>query len=237
MVRHPNDKRPPHVPTPKEPKLWDKLPPPAQGDKDAHAIYAAMGKALDIWNQFEEALAQIFSFMVSESDTEPAERAYGSVVMFRGRKEMVEATADAFFFLRPETGTNFHSALKKLLLDGLNFAPRRNEIAHGVLRHNRSAPDGWPLERYIAEGILSPESLRPHPMRPLGFVLCPSDVASVKNQMEKTDFSLFPITYIPDFAYSSAEILIFSERFNELRRRAMRFPLAILQHRKMTPRT
>ena len=63
-------------------------------------------------------------------------RAYGSVIAFRGRSEMVKAAASAYFHENP------NRLSQKRLSDLLNLAgrysARRNEIAHGLLTNTHT---------------------------------------------------------------------------------------------------
>jgi hypothetical protein len=100
----------------------------------------------------EERLSELFAFFVGAVDgnsfdaAEPAIRAYGSVVSFGGRADMIAAAAEAYFHARPTTPL---SAEVKKMLDGpcRGFASRRNEIAHGrvVTRMESGKPDSCHL--------------------------------------------------------------------------------------------
>ncbi len=225
-------KTPRPAPTPKLPKPWDVPPPPKAGDKDETTLYAAIGRALTAWSELEERFASIFACLVVAGEPEPAARAYGSVLTFRGQKEMIAAAAEAFFFLYPNEGRNegsqLQAALGELLTEAGNFAPRRNEIAHGLVLENKPlAFDGR------ASGLFG--SMRPpmrDPKRPIGFVLIPADHATNKTEMEKGQTLLFPVNYVPRYVYSSAEIAAFTAEFQRLEQWARQFPLIILGHRE-----
>jgi hypothetical protein len=61
------------------------------------------------------------------AEYEGAQRAYGTITSFAGRKDMLDAAFEAFPHRKdiPE----FKGVLKKVS----NFSPRRNEIAHGMV--------------------------------------------------------------------------------------------------------
>ncbi len=85
---------------------WDVPPTPAYGDSHEDAISIAVGRALTAWEFLEEELAEIFAIMVNAemADLErvPAIRAYGSVITARGRADMLEAAAEAYFVNKPD---------------------------------------------------------------------------------------------------------------------------------------
>lgn len=134
--------RPP--PTPKTPRPWDAPPPPEKGDEDSDVLYAAIGRALSEWEHLEEELARIFSSLVVGGEGTAAERSYGAVATFRGRMDMIEAAAEAFFFLYPDDRSSLGNDLHVLITSARSFGARRNEIAHGIVRHNVRTGD-WAL--------------------------------------------------------------------------------------------
>jgi hypothetical protein len=85
-------------------------------------------------------MATLFArFIGVQTDTLPATRAYGSVLTFRGRAEMVEAASEAYFFSTPDS--ELEPELNEVLKEARNYATRRNEIAHGIVR-SFEVPDG-----------------------------------------------------------------------------------------------
>ena len=116
--------------TPKATKPWDVPIFPKHGDIDVQILYATVGHALTRWEAMEERLAHLFSILIGLHDpSEIAERAYGAVVTFRGRKEMIERAADLYFGLFPDA--TIKSMFDEAMLYAQGFAARRNEIAHG----------------------------------------------------------------------------------------------------------
>src|SRR5205807_282364 len=61
----------------------------------------------------------------------PAYRAYGSVISFNGRKQMVESASDAYFAALPSSILS--SILRKVLTGAGALSSNRNRIAHGVV--------------------------------------------------------------------------------------------------------
>src|SRR6202047_2518997 len=92
-------------------------------------MFTSVGRALTRWEEFEVVFASLFSALVAaEDDNAAAIRAYGSVITFRGRAEMVKSAAEVHFSLFR------NSALEKdfraLVNELTNHASaRRNEIA------------------------------------------------------------------------------------------------------------
>lgn len=115
------------------PNPWD-VPPYAQsGESKPDPIYLAIGYSLSTWEFLEEALASLFAFLVGKGRTYPetsaAMRAYGSIVSFNSRAEMIGAAAKGFFQEHEikDQEPEFREILKKCN----GWAARRNDIAHG----------------------------------------------------------------------------------------------------------
>ena len=116
------------------------LPPPAEcwkyipsdkGDDVGDSIYLSVGKALSAWEMVEGAFAGIFSrFLFSESWA--AERAYGTIVGNRARKEMLEAVAEIFFKFKKVSDEDQKSF--RLIMEHFRQASAiRNNVAHGYV--------------------------------------------------------------------------------------------------------
>jgi hypothetical protein len=113
---------------------WDVPPKPTSSTDSSETLYASVGQALSNWELVEQELGQIFAIFVGwpvfgNPLEEPALRAYGSVVSFNGRADMLEAASKAFFSQKP----NPHIELKfrGLMAQTKGFSGRRNDIAHG----------------------------------------------------------------------------------------------------------
>jgi hypothetical protein len=196
-------------PTPKAPKPWDVPPYPLKGDAVAETTYAAVGRALSAWEVFERVLSHIFAGLVSDRDDDlPALRAYGSIVTFRGRTEMIRAAAEAYFAAYPNPGG--HTLLKKLLDDALEFSGRRNEIAHGFV-------NGWRPEQ-------APKSDH-------GFVLMPFHYSPRKSKFDTSEILMQSSPRRPvlrqAYIYSSKEIDAFRVQFESLARHAQNLSIGI----------
>jgi hypothetical protein len=114
---------------------WDHIPPATRGDRTATPIFTAVGQIMSAWEFIEFDLSEMFEIFTggraSSKGMSPALRAYGTIINFRSRKEMLSAAAKVFFKANPRTRLErpFKSALKKCN----GWADRRNEVAHGIV--------------------------------------------------------------------------------------------------------
>jgi len=121
-------------------KPWDPRPWPTRGDDSIEVLYAAAGRALSQWERYEGALSLLFSAFVSTALTQAARRAYRAVRRFEGRTDMLRAAAEAYFGEKPDS--DLVTQFEEILQSAINFAPRRTDIAHGVVDHFMSYPPG-----------------------------------------------------------------------------------------------
>lgn len=121
----------------KERKPWDTFPLADVGDDTDETTYAAAGKALSKWNEFEGALVHLFSCFIMRPGSFngyslAATRAFGAIHAFEGRIEMVREAGLAYFHELPHKETE--AKFKNLITHGKGSCSRRNEIAHGIVR-------------------------------------------------------------------------------------------------------
>jgi len=172
MAKYSSDKRP--AATPKTKKAWDQPSPPTKGDEKQETTFVAVGRALTAWEEFESAFAHLFSEVIGVSgDNLPAIRAYGAVLTFRGRAEMMEAAAEAYFFEHPQE--KLQRDMKNLLTAAKGFAARRNEIAHGIVR-NRMVPSHVIMNRQ--GGMLQMSKARGWAVEPSDYMTGKTDLAA-----------------------------------------------------------
>jgi hypothetical protein len=107
--------------------------------------------ALTSWEFIETALADIFSVVVGEAaigfiPRTPASMAYGTIVGFGGRADMLDAAARGFFRLsdKEKRNADFAQATNQiqgqfevLLKEARAFAARQNDIAHGQVNSDK----------------------------------------------------------------------------------------------------
>jgi hypothetical protein len=172
------------------PNPWDIPPQPDRGDVDENALFAEIGKALTEWEQVDAACAELFAVFVSVARSsihhDPAIRAYGTVVSYRGRCEMLRAAADAYFHHRKKKRAAFEKRLHSLINECQAFSDRRNEIVHG---HVSVAFD-----------------MRGGGSRNIGHYLLPSQYNPRK----------FKIKSFASYAYTTKEVIHFRQEFTKL---------------------
>src|SRR5579862_3152347 len=81
---------------------WAIPPVVTSGDPDLNTVWRAVGEALSSWEWVEGYLSLIFCEMVSDKWSFPAHRAYGGIVAFNGRADMLRNAAEAYFVTRPD---------------------------------------------------------------------------------------------------------------------------------------
>jgi hypothetical protein len=186
-------KKPTPPPTPPKAHPWDRPQFPVRGDRDVKNTYEWVGQALSAWETFEASFGAIFGILVGDSDLiSPAMRAYGSIISFKGKRDLVIAAGAAFFLRYPHPAAAF---LDDILEEANGWSGRRNDIAHGV------------VQLYYPEGKAAD-----------GTVLGPSQLATSKHKLTRQDGE-FPFKITPTFAYSSAELMIFTRDFGLLARK------------------
>ena len=125
------------------PNPWDIPPWPDFGDEKPDTIFRAVGQALSTWEVVEDSLADFFAFLVgpfsrSYPETTPAIRAYGSIISFNARCEMISAAAKGFFHKHKHE--EFEAEFRTLVKAANGWASRRNDLAHGRVGRLQSRP-------------------------------------------------------------------------------------------------
>jgi len=124
------------------PNPWDYPPWPERGDDDINTIFAAVGRAMTYWETVEEELANTFSILVGNRAaypaTEPAIRAYGTVISSIARTKMLSAAATAYFANDPDSP--LAEEIRSIISHANGWAARRNDIAHGRVGRIQSRP-------------------------------------------------------------------------------------------------
>ncbi|MFZ3324406.1 MAG: hypothetical protein WA231_00285 [Methylocella sp.] len=204
--------KPPKLKKPSQPpksKAWDAPPFPEKGDDDERSTFEWVGRALSEWERFESFFGLSFGVFVGSYDgLAPAMRAYGAIVSFRGRLEMIKAAADAHFAKHPHGGT---AIFKHICEMAEGFSARRNEIAHGV------------VQLYYPDGKQSS-----------GSALGPSRHFTKKQKLTKKDGESM-VTISPTYAYTAIELIRFTRDFHLLAQQTKGFHrnLAILLREKL----
>jgi hypothetical protein len=176
-------------------------------EKDPDALYLSIGRALSAWERMEQRFAGLFSFFCGGSmDVLTAIRAYGSVITFRGRADMLRSAAEAYF--HPTPVHKFKDTFTELLNRACNLSPRRNEIAHGC------------VEVAFYES-LPPESLGPtqrlnHFLSAQRWLLFPAEYATNKHELTPPEAGKVAMVR-RKYGYSSVEIDHYRQQFDGLR--------------------
>jgi hypothetical protein len=222
----PRTKKTPPAPTPKQPKLWDPPPSPEIGDKSADDTFLAVGKALTEWEKLESAFSRLFGGFLGMGDHSlAASRAYGSVLTFRGRSEMVTAAAEAFYFEKPDA--DLERVTKEIIKRSIGFSARRNEIAHGVV-----------AAIYVDDDVIqTPEGGLIIAMTDLGFAVRPSNHATNKTTLKESSNLLTGVERQPRYTYSSVEITLISHHFISLAEDVRDLWFRVLKHDRSTRRS
>jgi hypothetical protein len=114
------------------PKRFARPPLATIGDRRTQRVYMAVGEALSAWELTEEAYSHLFNLFISPGKRSFAtRRAYGSIQSARGRKELVEASAEVFF--RDFPSAELARKTQDILTLYSGASSRRNEFAHGVV--------------------------------------------------------------------------------------------------------
>jgi hypothetical protein len=139
---------------------WDVPKPEPLGDRDENVLYAAVGRALSQWETVESACARIYAFLIAAPTDEftisPAVRSFGIVNSFPTRCEMISTAGKAYFHLHPEVA-NYEKRINEALSEAKEFSNRRNEIAHGVVRHIISSTTHESQGHYLYPSFVNPK--------------------------------------------------------------------------------
>jgi hypothetical protein len=140
---------------------WDIPKPEPLGSRDPDSVYRAVGQALTEWEGVETACARIFAFLVGAPrewhEIAPAVRAFGVVISFPTRCDMITTAGKAFFHLHTEV-TPYEKHISDALSEAREFSNRRNEIAHGVVRevvNQQRESEGY----YLVPSFYNPKKL------------------------------------------------------------------------------
>jgi hypothetical protein len=178
---------------------WDPRPWPKRGDDSIETLYAAAGRALSQWERYENTLSLLFSALVATALTPAARRAYHAMRTFEDRVCMLRAAAEGYFAEKPDP--DLLTELKEILQSAANFAPRRHDIAHGV------------VDRYMPypPGSTSPEDAT--------YCLYPSGGCSSERDRDN----------LPAYCLTSAELDYFFSEFYRLQEPAASVTMRILK--------
>ena len=212
----PRQKKAPPPPTPKQQNPWDQRPFPVHGDTDIQTTYAAVGMALSAWEEYEQKLVGVYAAIIGwRADLiTRVQRAYGSILTLRGRVEMIEAAAEAFFDEYPDA--RLESVVKAQLNGAKDYGVRRNELAHGIVRK-------YNYQRGV----------------PSEYALHPCSIATKKFMTDRAAAGMVSLGTLrrPKYAYSSVEIDYYRIAFEGLARGASSVWAELVQTQLQRQRT
>ncbi len=162
------------------PNPWDIPPFPKRGDDNQDTTFAGVGRVLSQWEMIEVVLSHVYAWLVNRPNEIEATRQYGEGKQsFEQRIKALLVIADAYFRWNPHQETEGElSALSNMTR---NFAARRNDVAHCIVR---------PLQWIVSPGLDGP----------LQFCAMPPDYTGKK----------FDPQNMPTFAYTSVELTALS---------------------------
>jgi hypothetical protein len=170
-----------------------------QGDPSVIAIFCAVGAALSCWEGVEESLSTLYLVLTDcrEANTANAvRRSFGSIENNSTRLSVIEAAAEVYF------GHAWTKASIKRSFDAIGKAVKlasyiRNEIAHGK----------------AAIGGATPETPDGH-----AFLFAPDYITGRQLPWIKEFKADEPLSHVTSrYMYTSADINLFSNKFQELR--------------------
>jgi len=125
----------------------------------------------------------MFAYFIGNFKTRTGRRAYNAVRSFEGRSEMLRAASETYFHESPNAERQ--QDFKKIFKLAKGFAPRRNDIAHGIVGAFLGFPHG------------SSATL------PMTYGLYPSLAAYKDRDHEEA----------PEYCYTSVELAYFTDAF------------------------
>lgn len=121
--------------------------PTKPGPDEPTSIFTSVGFALSAWERLEEELCGLFGAYLGAYHP-AAKRAYGSIVSGAARIGMMKEVIESSYSIsQPEMATLHIKAMNQIAA----LAARRNEIAHGVVKHALVNNEGYGFCLYPSE--------------------------------------------------------------------------------------
>jgi hypothetical protein len=109
---------------------WDRPPFPKRGNISQSVMFAAMGRALNAWEEVEISMAHLYAAFLTGDRFDPtANHAYGVEANFNQRSAGLQRIADNHFIGRPSQ--SIEGEFYRLIQLVTHYSARRNDIAHG----------------------------------------------------------------------------------------------------------
>jgi hypothetical protein len=184
------------------PKPWDRPPLVLEGDKNPFDTYQAVGRLLSQWEGVEIQLGYIYTSAVGRHGDWWALLEYGEGSAFRGRFLILQEAISNLFIKFPnqEVEGKVDCFLKKVS----NFAQRRHDVAHGIVRDRSWAP--WRLP--------------PDPVDTTGHFLLPSHYKG----------RAYDSTALPIYAYTARSMETLRHQLGMLETEAMGMAQLLKRH-------
>lgn len=116
------------------PNPWDPPPFPKKGNASQKVLFAAMGAALNAWEEIEMSCAHLYAaFVTGDRFNYVASHAYGESLNFRDRFAMLQREAQKHFIAHPSQPIEAEFCRLAKLITG--YSARRNDIAHAHALH------------------------------------------------------------------------------------------------------
>jgi hypothetical protein len=174
--------------------LWDVPKPTLQnGEHDDKLLFEEIGRALTEWSKVEALCAELFATLLSsrlkKSLFGPPIRAWGAVIGFGARCEMLREAGEAYFHRRKKKRAELEGRFKALIQECFGFAARRNDIAHGEVVRVETTKRGKTIHK--------------------GYLLLPPFHNPKKYGLDE----------MTAYAYASSQIIYFRQEFTKLQLR------------------
>lgn len=157
---------------------WDRPSLVREGDTHPDITHRSVGRVLSEWEGVEIQLGYIYTAIVEKHGDWYALLEYGEGRAFKGRFDILRNAISDFFVKHPNQDDE--ATLDRFLVRVTNFAARRHDVAHGIVRDRRWA--NWRL---------------PHdPGEPSGFFLLPSHYKARAYDQE----SAFPLYVYTEYS-------------------------------------
>jgi hypothetical protein len=111
---------------------WDRQPLPQAGDANPNDIYMGVGPVLSQWEEIELQLAYLYSALKFKYNEWDVVTEYGCGSTTKGRFELLNTTAATYFI--KVIDQRLESEASFLIKRTTNFANRRHDIAHAIVR-------------------------------------------------------------------------------------------------------
>jgi hypothetical protein len=116
------------------PSVWARPPLPTRGGRTERTTWKAVGEALSVWCQYEEALGRLFGILITGDFPSPqCTRAFGAIRTFEARRDMLREAGRAYFAYFAQTAEAQHQTFRSIITEASAAVTIRNDLAHGAV--------------------------------------------------------------------------------------------------------